>query len=362
MGLQHWLGRRKRHLGRTSPVRWNDSSSRPASHHKPSIKLDHHAEGWGEVRFALVLDKVDEGVFQVPTSDQARYVAIKKLNKRVVREYLDQGGQEDPYKEIQRMQAVGDNVHVLSCVEALECEDYIYIITPKACEEEGTLCEAIAHGSIDEQRAWKLYRQILGILLYLERHGIYHRDVSPDNFLFLTPDNLVIFDLALSIRLPYTKTESPLESSEVATIQRTLLEPQGTTGTLAYLDPSVYTGTASVDGVACDLWAATLLLYNMLTGHILYRIPHPTDVKFRFFILARALSSNPMNPVAMQAMKEIMEQDEHHSIVQLAIVQRKISPRAMCVLENVLNINPSERWTLAQVVESDYVQVGPEEA
>ena len=341
--------------------------------------------GWGEIRFAVVFPRVSANnnntnntnygtfVFQAPTEHQAQYVAIKRLSKRVVHKYLSRGGNENPYKEIARMQELGDDIHVLSCLEALECDDYIYIVTPKACSE-GTLKDVIAwqfahqatvttqtpQTTMDPDRVWRFFRQILNILLYLERHNICHHDVSPDNFLFLTPDRLVIFDLALSLRIPTTTIPS---SGGQLHPQRTLFAPQGRFGTPPYMDPTVYMNELPFDGVTYDLWAAAILLYNMCTSHILYRLPHPVDVNFRVFVLARGLSSIPMNEMAVQARMEIMRAGpnlyrEQHSIQALSMAHLNISPRAMEVLEGVLQVNPALRWTLAQVVESDYAQYG----
>lgn len=325
---------------------------------KVPIKLNHHAPNWGEIYFAVVFRCISPGVFQAPSEDEVEFVAVKCLSKPVIQQYLQQGGRENPYKEIDRMQELGDNEHVLMCKEALECDKYLYIVTPKACEE-GTLKDVItwmdADHAMDPDRVRSLFRQVLKILIYLEDKGICHHDVSPDNFLFLRPDKVVIFDLALSMRMPRNSKG-----------HRTLFTPQGNYGTHAWMDPSVFAqgivaGAGIFDGVAYDLWAGVIILYNMLTNHILYGLPHPVDLKYRFFIMARALSNAPQNELAVQALTEIMHGDDErnqHEIVAMSMANLNISPQAMEVLENVLKVQPHERWTLAQVIESTYVQHG----
>jgi hypothetical protein len=64
-------------------------------------------------------------------------VAIKVLQKDVVRRYLAEGGREDPFKEVARMHALGDGTHVLESFEALEDEVFLFSVMPYS--EEGSL-------------------------------------------------------------------------------------------------------------------------------------------------------------------------------------------------------------------------------
>jgi len=220
-----------------------------------SISLNHHDPNWGYVHFAVLYPEVFVGnsangssntstssnnnggtrTFQAP-SGTPEYVAIKQLNKKAVARYLDRGGQENPFKEIDRMQELGDDVHVLRCVEALQDDEYLYIITPKACPECGTLKDLIPwfskSGALDPDRVRQIYRQLLDILLYLARNDICHRDLSPDNFLFLTPDRLVVFDLALSLRVPRA---AAVPGQQHRKPHRLLMLPQGNFGTFSYM-------------------------------------------------------------------------------------------------------------------------------
>ncbi|EEC45145.1 predicted protein [Phaeodactylum tricornutum CCAP 1055/1] len=319
---------------------------------KPSISLDHHGAGWGCILFAIVYERINDTTFRAPQEANATYVAIKKLNKKVVAEYLRRGGEENPYKEIYRMQELGDNIHVLKCVEALQDEEFVYIITPRACAT-GTLRDLVPWldtKTIDSSRARKIFIQILQILAYLELHNICHRDLSPDNFMFLTPTNLVVFDFALSLRMPSN-----------ADGQRALFAPQGNFGTRAYMEPTIFMDRV-FDGVYSDLWSALVILYNLLTSQVLYEVPHPVDVRFRYFILAKALSSTPMNEMAVQAMIDIFgaegsRQQQHH-ILSNAMANLNIGPAAMEIFEKCFRVSPAERWTLAQVIESKYIQQG----
>lgn len=325
---------------------------------KASVILENASRppGWGEIFFAVVFPRVppkpDEDqnslTFRMPDPHEVQYVAIKKLCKRVVRYYLTKlQGHEDPYKEIARMQEFGDGVHVLNCVEALEDDDYLYIITPYS--REGSLAEKLANHwgkGLPEPEAQAIFKNILEILLYLERHGIFHHDLAPDNLLFFD-GRLLLFDFAMSMRIPREEDGT-----------RYLIKPQGRFGTPPCHSPEMFADTVC-DGVACDLWASGVILYLLLTGHVLYRVPDPTDILFRYYILAEGL-----RPGLNEAMVEIMEEtflpgegdQDGDNLLTHAMANLSISPDARELLINLLKLKAWERWSLIQAVESPWVQ------
>ena len=330
-------------------------------------------------------------LFQAPSDLLCvEYVAIKQLSLQAVHNYLRKGGQEDPYKEIARMQELGDNIHVLKCIEALRDNEYLYIITPRACAE-GTLKDVIwgpSYSSLTRDRIHDWMVQILEILSYLERHGICHRDLSPDNFLFLTPDHLVVFDLALSIRMPHVQVQqqelpgSAGNHDNVAMVQtyRTTILPHGNFGTFAYMAPELFKN-AVYDGVGTDLWSCVLILYNLLTRQILYHLPIPSDISFRYFVMARGLSSMPVNERTVEILSDLFAQNvttsdqkddddavdrqrrrtaqerDQCALLQRATAHINLDSAAMQILEHVLLLDPSQRWSLAQVVESNFINM-----
>merc|ERR1712157_666916 len=104
-------------------------------------------------------------------------------------------------------------------------------------------------------------------------------------------------DLALSIRNPYVIVTTPTTAgTETPTQrrQRALTTPQGNFGTRAWMAPEIYFNR-DFCGLQADLWSAAICLYNMLTNQVLYHIPLPVDISFRYFLLARGLSDQPVN-------------------------------------------------------------------
>jgi len=68
-------------------------------------------------------------MFRKPRDDEKpEHVAIKCLNINVVEIALRERSYEDPYRGIHRMQTIGDNIHVLGCIEELRDEENMYIV------------------------------------------------------------------------------------------------------------------------------------------------------------------------------------------------------------------------------------------
>jgi len=314
--------------------------------------LDHHGNGWGRIEFAVIYNRIrpqapeDDGGallrFQAPTPEEAQLVAIKKLNKAVVDNYLARGGHENPYNEIRRMQQIGDDIHVLSCIEVLEDETFLYIVTPFC--GEGSLLDNMPYSERDAQR---LFRNMLEILLYLERHGICHHDIAPDNFMFYN-NRLVLFDFAMSLRIPREENGN-----------RYAILPQGTFGTMPTQAPEVFFNGAPFDGVGADLWSVGVTLYYILTGKLLYRLPHPTDISFRFYILAEGLMPGFNNDRLVEILAEEFDPEnnpQHQLLLENAIANFNIRDEARDLLINLLRFHPARRWNLMQAVESAWVQ------
>jgi serine/threonine protein kinase len=305
---------------------------------------------WGRLFHAVLYPRIGETQFFAPRNPTR--VVVKRLNKHIVHDYLEQGGSENPYREVSRMQEIGDDVHVLRCIEFLEDEDYIYIITLAACQL-GTLKDYIwgAADNLDEEQCRCIFLKILEILRYLARHMINHHDMSPDNFLFLTPDNLVVYDLAMSLRIPVNPE----------TGQRALITGQGRFGTFAWMAPEAYIGAIPFDGVAMDLYAASVTLYNLLTRRILFYTPHPVDLLFRYFICSEMLWNIDANDRALDILNNNIDLDEdtHQRLLdtlwELSNANLGISAPAMDLLRNLLQWNPENRISLAEAMESDWV-------
>jgi DNA-directed RNA polymerase specialized sigma24 family protein len=128
--------------------------------------------------------------------------------------------------------------------------------------EGRNLADRILEGPLPLREALSITKQLLGALGQLHAQGIVHRDVKSDNVLFTRVDDeseVKLIDLGIA-KLP----------EESLTPGKARLTAAGMTlGTPAYIAPEQAIGQV-VDGRA-DLYALSVLLFEMLTGKLPFR-------------------------------------------------------------------------------------------
>ena len=305
----------------------------------PPVDLSHHYPGWGTVYFGIVLPRVREGIYRLPAQELAQRVAIKRLSKAAVIEYLQKGGNENPFKEIQRMQWLGDNRHVLGLVEALHDETYLYIIMPYC--EGGSLVDWIfdRRDRIHEKFGGfaAVYLNLLENLEYLHSNGVCHRDLSPDNCMVLGNGRIVFVDLAMSFRF----TISPHDGGDLTTKLG-----RGFFGKPAYLPPEIVSGFHYFGAKMCDLWSSAVILFNLVTGEIAWEKSLPTDVRFRYLVLAGGLSRVAMNERTI----EMLHQEGPLATDLRGLAEKcvDLNPAVSDLLAGILKLDPNQRWNTSQ--------------
>jgi serine/threonine protein kinase len=316
---------------------------------------DKKAQYDGVVLFALRMELVEghSDLYREPRPEDAdnHLVAIKKQSLAKIKYHVDRGHHENPYTAISRMQTIGDDVHVLGCIEALTDNKNLYTIM-RYCD--GGIMDMLLDDdgehlhSVPENTARDCITKVWKNLRYLQEHGIVHHDLSPDNIMSLS-GVLVLTDLAMSLKVSHDPTEQQI---------RRLLLPQGRYGKDPYLSPEAFTSQSPFDGFGLDLWASGCVLYNLLTGHHLYHQPYPTDTLFKYFVMAKGLSNTPLNERTLEIMVDVFQNGASHvdqqPLMTRAMAHIQLSPTSVQLMENMLEINPAKRYTLAQCMESSW--------
>jgi serine/threonine-protein kinase len=115
------------------------------------------------------------------------------------------------------------------------------------------LCQR--QGTVPHERAVELMLQVLSALAAAHAQGIVHRDLKPENiFLVRTSDG------AERIKLLDFGIAKFIGSSQKVTKQGIIL------GTLQYMSPEQAMGAANSIDHRTDIWAAGVILYEMLAG------------------------------------------------------------------------------------------------
>jgi serine/threonine protein kinase len=252
---------------------------------------------------------------------------------------------EDPVKEVAAMQLIGTtHPHVLGSSEVLQDGDFLYSVMPycsggdlfgvvvEYAEESG------GEGGMPEPVARYWFRQILQGLNHLQECGVCHRDLSLENIL-VDKENCLIIDMGMCLRVPYSDPKSRSRgTTDVAHGKiRRLMKPQGVCGKHNYMSPEIFENKENFDGFAIDLWATGVILYIMLTGFPPYDQASVTDQRFELIVTGK-----------------LVEQLHNWDIF--------VSDEAGDLMQRMLQMDPRDRPTLAQVMAHPWVARGEVQA
>lgn len=261
------------------------------------------------------------------------YVAVK-VNYCQRMERMLHLNAENPLNEIAAQKIVGnDNPHVLGVKEVLYDGENLNVVMPycgggdifdtvdeylKAHPREFGLPEAQA-------RFW--FRQLTQGMLHIQRSGICHRDLSPENVI-VTGDRCLVIDLGMSLRVPFNpRAEKDGAATDITRgTTRRLITPQGQCGKRRYMSPEIWRNKDDFDGFSIDVWTGGMILFFMLTGQTYLQ---PFDQIFRCVTtdLPALLRHWGMN----------------------------LSGNVVDLLQGMLAVDPRNRLTLGQVIAHPWV-------
>lgn len=145
-------------------------------------------------------------------------------------------------KEIRILQFLPACPYVLELQEVYESEDVLVLVFPFMPGRD--LYRRIRESQkITEKQAFAFFLQITKGLLFLHRHGVCHRDIKPDNILFLDEHRLKIADFSL------------------ADVFHERM--QGVCGTPGYMGPEIF--ERGVYSEKIDVYSLGVVLYTMFS-------------------------------------------------------------------------------------------------
>ena len=139
--------------------------------------------------------------------------------------------------------------------------------------EGPTLAERLASGPLPLDESLQIARQIAEALEVAHEKGIVHRDLKPQNVKLTTAGTVKVLDFGLAKAMEPTADASGTQTASPTLMNSPTLTAAGTQlgvilGTAAYMAPEQAKGQP-VDKRA-DIWAFGVLLYEMLTGRLLF--------------------------------------------------------------------------------------------
>lgn len=148
----------------------------------------------------------------------------------------------------------------------LNIAHYLYI-QMEYCERS-TLRDTIDHGlHHDQNRLWRLFREILDGLAYIHEQGMIHRDLKPVNIFLDSQDHVKIGDFGLATDHPATAAAGKFEVEESGSAVMTKPDPTGNmtgmVGTALYVSPEVQGNTKATYNQKVDLFSLGIILFEM---------------------------------------------------------------------------------------------------
>ena len=245
----------------------------------------------GEGAFA----KVKLGI-HIPTGEK---VAIKILNKDNL---FDSSSELCDIHKIRKEINILKRIHhknVIQLYEIMESKSHLYIVM-EYCENKELFDYIISKKYLQEKEACRFFQQIIDGVEYLHLSNITHRDLKPENLLLDKNNRIKISDFGLSCL-----------SENIDTLLETPC------GTPSYAPPEMLRGD-KYNGVYSDIWSCGIILYTMLVGNL---------------------------PCAESKEELIYENIMKHNYY----FPDNISSEAIDLIENMLKINPKERFDFEQI-------------
>ncbi|CAH9119339.1 unnamed protein product [Cuscuta epithymum] len=173
-------------------------------------------------------------------------VAVKKIEKNKM---LLPIAVEDVKREVKILKALTGHENVVHFHNAFEDADYVYIVM-ELCEGGELLDRILARkdSRYCEKDAAIVVRQMLKVAAKCHLHGMVHRDMKPENFLFKSP-----------------KPDSPLKATDfgLSDFIRPGKKFQDIVGSAYYVAPEVLKRKS---GPESDVWSIGVITYILLCG------------------------------------------------------------------------------------------------
>ncbi|KAM4542402.1 eIF-2-alpha kinase GCN2 [Odontesthes bonariensis] len=176
-------------------------------------------------------------------------------------ESTDEMSQVEPSKRL-----VTDTTESSDSDRHLTIAHYLYI-QMEYCEKS-TLRDTIDQSLYqDQNRLWRLFREILDGLAYIHEQGMIHRDLKPVNIFLDSQDHVKIGDFGLATDHPANVAAGKVELEESGSALMPKPDPTGNltgmVGTALYVSPEVQGNTKATYNQKVDLFSLGIILFEM---------------------------------------------------------------------------------------------------
>jgi len=212
--------------------------------------------------YTLDAQRLGKGSYGEVTGATHKETGARRAVKSVDKVILQKAKSDFMRREVDILRRL-DHPNIVRLYEAFEEDNVIYLVL-ELCTG-GDLLERVANSNeqMPERDAAMLTMQIIGAINHMHLHGVVHRDVKPENFLFTRRE---------PEREPLPPQVSPLKLIDFGLSRRLSFESgirmTPKIGTAEYMAPEAFAGLLD-EALAdrADMWSVGVVLHTMLTGH-----------------------------------------------------------------------------------------------
>lgn len=222
---------------------------------------------------------------------------------------------EEYEKKVKSEYSIAKSLHHPNIVETIRlCTDHGRWNHVMEYCEEGDLYSLVEKKYLSATERDKdrlcLFKQLIQGLNYLHQHGIAHRDIKLENLLITSNSKLKITDFGASdifSGMHPGLREAGGRCGAHADHTVRLCKP-GICGSLPYISPEVLTGTVPYDPRKLDVWAAAIVMINLIFGAPLWTearsVPGQSNGQYDNLLKAWDKYNKRYLPVRLAAEKE----------------------------------------------------------
>ncbi|CAJ1348617.1 unnamed protein product [Effrenium voratum] len=201
-----------------------------------------------------------------------------------------------------------DHPHVASLTDVYESEEQLYLVME--CMQGGELFDRVVERKrfTEKDAAQAVYQMLLAVN-YIHLHGVVHRDIKLENFLYEAKDS----DHLKLIDFGFSKIWQPNTTMAVSC------------GTLAYVAPEVLEKSYTSQ---CDLWSLGVVAFVLLFGYM------------------------PFSGAESKQIRDIKE----GNFTRKQVIWGKASQGAKDFVQKLLVVDPQQRLSAAEALEHKWLQ------